>query len=259
MLHRSRERLVERRDEPHDSDIPTRAAMRTAALADDTFLAELHANTVVDAEAYYREMCTGGTSTWNLRDGHFFRVLEATQEYIGRARGRPCRTVVWAHNSHVSDARATEKGGRGETTLGTLCRERLPEGSTYSIGLSTFAGTVTAATHWDGIAERKRVRPALAESYESILHAVGVPRFLLPLTGAPLPVVDALAPARLQRAIGVIYRPQTERASHYYATHLCRQYDALIFIDETRAVEPLEQNPTWSGPPGADATWPTGE
>jgi erythromycin esterase-like protein len=161
---------------------------------------------------------------------------------------------VWAHNSHVGDARATEMVQRGEVNIGQLMRERHGH-DTVNVGFTTYAGSVTAASEWGGPAERKRVRPALPNSYEALLHATHMPAFLL----CPLATGDsgrALREPRLERAIGVIYQPQTERQSHWFGASAAQQYNALVHLDSTRAVEPLERTPTWelAEPP---ETYPT--
>ena len=150
---------------------------------------------------------------------------------------------MWEHNSHIGDARATEMTARGELNIGQLMRERHGH-DVVNVGFTTYTGTVTAASDWGGPPERKHVRPALPDSYEALLHATEVPAFLL----CPLAAGDAgraLREPRLERAIGVIYRPQTERQSHWFAANLSQQFDALIHIDHTRAVEPLEHTQTW--------------
>jgi len=209
---------------------------------DDQFAAEQNARVVANAEEYYRSMFHGRISTWNMRDTHMADTLDAVADHL-RKRGRAAKIVVWAHNSHLGDARATELGEAGELNLGQLCRERHPD-ETALIGFSTYTGTVTAAFNWDQPAERKRVRPGLRGSYEALFHATGLPAFILPL-GELGEVAGGLREARLQRAIGVIYRPQTERQSHYFRTELPRQFDVMIHIDETRALEPLERTPVW--------------
>ncbi len=151
------------------------------------------------------------------------------------------KVVVWAHNSHLGDARATQMGERGEWNLGQLARQRHGR-DVVLVGCTTYDGTVTAASNWDAPAERKIVRPALAESYEALFHEVGVERFLLPLRGEH---VEVLKEPRLERAIGVIYRPDTERASHYFPANLAAQFDAVLHFDRTRAVEPLERTAAW--------------
>ena len=224
--------------------------LRERATEDDDFFdAEQNARLVKNAEEYYRSMFRGRVSSWNLRDGHMFETLLEIAAHL-EGRGEAPKIVVWAHNSHLGDARATEMGDDGELNLGQLVREHYGS-ECASIGFSTYAGTVTAATDWDGPAETKRVRRALPESYEALFHDTGVPRLLV----MP-PEVDELRNPRLQRAIGVIYRPETERQSHYFHARLADQFDALIHIDETRALAPLE---TWSQhPEEAPETYPTG-
>jgi erythromycin esterase-like protein len=191
-------------------------------------------------------------SSWNLRDTHMAETLDALVRHLDRQLGH-ARVVVWEHNSHVGDARATELGGAGELNVGQLARTGWPDESVL-VGFTTDHGHVTAASEWGGIAERKRVRPALLDSYERLFHQVEHPRFLLPLGhGAP----PSLHEHRLERAIGVIYRPETERASHWFAARLPAQFDAVIHLDETSAVEPLERSSIWDeGEP--PETYPTG-
>jgi erythromycin esterase-like protein len=151
--------------------------------------------------------------------------------------------VVWAHNSHLGDARATDMGHAGELNVGQIVRDHFGT-SAVNIGFTTYTGTVTAASDWDAPAERKHVRPALAGSYEGLFHEAGVPRFMLPLRSDPV-LASELERPRLERAIGVIYLPHTERQSHYFHARLPQQFDFVIHIDETRAVEPLEQTARW--------------
>ena len=202
--------------------------------ADELFYAEQNARLVQNAEQYYRAMFQGRVSSWNLRDRHMAETLEALARHLDRP-GRPARIVVWAHNSHLGDARATEMGEGGELNVGQLVRQR-HGASAVLVGFTTYTGTVTAASEWDGPAERKGVRPALPGSWEAVFHAAGLPRFLLPLRGS-----REWDGARLERAIGVIYRPETERASHYFHARLSRQFDAVLHFDETEAVRPLER------------------
>jgi erythromycin esterase-like protein len=150
--------------------------------------------------------------------------------------------VVWAHNSHIGDARATERSRAGELNLGQLVRERVGEAAVL-VGFSTYTGTVTAASNWDEPAERKRVRPALRDSFEALFHELGGKNVLVEPAREPLQT--ALARPRLQRAIGVIYRPDTERHSHYYHVHLPAEFDVMLHYDVTRAVEPLERSGLW--------------
>ena len=212
------------------------------AAEDEAFFAERNAELVQNAEQYYRAMFQHGISTWNLRDRHMHDTLEALRAHLSR-HGGPAKIVVWAHNSHLGDARATEMGRRGELNLGQLVREHHGR-KAILVGFTTHHGFVTAASDWGATAERKAVRPALAGSYEALLHAAGVPRFLLRLDherGLP----DELLQPRLERAIGVIYLPASERASHYFRADLARQFDAVLHYDETRAVEPLERSSRW--------------
>ncbi|WP_424532881.1 erythromycin esterase family protein [Sphaerisporangium viridialbum] len=219
-------------------------ARRDGLLAEDElFYAEQNARVVRAAEEYYRTMFGGRVSSWNLRDRHMTETLEALADHLSRQRGRPAKIVVWAHNSHVGDARTTEAATRGEFTIGQLVRERHPDDCRL-IGFTTYTGTVTAADDWGGAAERKRVRAALADSIEELHHEAGQKEFLLSFGVAPR-TAEALRKARLERAIGVIYRPQTERQSHYFRARVSEQFDAVIHIDETRAVEPLERTAQW--------------
>jgi erythromycin esterase-like protein len=231
-------------------------AQRDGHLAEDEyFFAEQNARLAKNAEAYYRTMFRGRVESWNLRDTHMTDTLDALLAHLER-HGQHTRVVVWAHNSHLGDARATDLGAGGELNVGQLVRERYRD-KAFLLGFSTFSGTVTAATDWGAPAERMRVRPALEGSCEALFHATGIQRFLLPL-GAGAGAVEQLRADRLERAIGVIYRPQTERLSHYFHARLPEQFDVLIHIDSTRAVEPLEPAAGWVGgePP---ETFPTGQ
>jgi erythromycin esterase-like protein len=221
---------------------------------DEYFVAEQNARVVRSAEAYYRTMLGGRVESWNLRDRHMTDTLGDLVRFLG-APGGQARVVVWAHNSHLGDARATEMGEHGELNVGQLARERFAA-SVVSVGFSTYAGTVTAATEWDGPAHRRHVRPALAASYEHLFHQAGLERFLLPLR-TDLDLASALAHPRLERAIGVLYLPETERRSHYFHARLSDQFDYLMHIDETRAVEPLERTSEWEAGELAE-TFPSG-
>jgi erythromycin esterase-like protein len=207
--------------------------------ADEYFFAEQNARLVRNAENYYRAMFGGRVNSWNLRDTHMMETLEALIAHAGAASGG-AKAVVWAHNSHLGDARATDMGASGELNVGQLVRERFGERA-YSIGFTTHTGSVTAATNWDEPAQRRRVRPSLEGSYERLFHEVGLERYFLLLKNPELRKV--LETRRLERAIGVIYRPDTERMSHYFRANLPRQFDAVIHIDVTTALEPLER---WS-------------
>ena len=218
-------------------------ALRDGRLApDDLFYAEQNARLVRNAERYYRAMFGGRVASWNLRDRHMAETLEALLAFHEN-RGRREKVVLWAHNSHLGDARATDMGAGGELNVGQLVRQRYG-GDAVLVGFLTHSGTVTAASNWDEPAERKVVRPALGGSYEAMLHASGIPNMLIDLR-ARGPLVAALDEPRLERAIGVIYRPDTERQSHYFQARLPRQFDAVLYYDRTRAVEPLERTALW--------------
>jgi len=221
---------------------------------DEHFYAEQNARLVKNAEEYYRSMFRGRVSSWNLRDCHMADTLEALLRYFD-SRGQNTKVVVWEHNSHIGDARATEMGDDGEWNVGQLARERWGRDAVL-VGFTTHHGTVTAASDWDAPAERKRVRPALPGSFEALLHAVGIPRFLLPLRDNA-ELSRALDASRLERAIGVIYLPRSERVSHYFHARLPEQFDAVVHVDETRAVEPLEPTAQWHTGE-APETFPTG-
>lgn len=228
-------------------------ALRDGRIAeDDYFYAERNAELVKNAEQYYRTMYVGEVSSWNLRDGHMTETLEALVTHLGTRVTTP-KLVVWAHNSHLGDARATEMGHRGEWNVGQLMRER-HGADVVSVGFTTYDGTVTAASNWDAPAERKRVRPALRGSYEALFHDVGPQRFLITLDDDR---VASLREPREERAIGVIYRPETERTSHYFAAVLPAQFDVLIHLDHTRAVEPMERTAYWEAGE-APETFPSG-
>ncbi len=205
---------------------------------DALFHAEQNARLVMHAEAYYRAMFGSRVSSWNLRDRHMAETLDALDGHLSRRAGRPARIAVWAHNSHLGDARATEMGERGELNLAQLVRERHGAAAVL-LGFSTHHGTVTAASDWGDPAETKRVRPGLADSFEDLFHRAGGERFRLILRGNR-ELQQALAAPRLQRAIGVIYRPESERQSHYFQARLPRQFDAIVHLDETHAIVPLD-------------------
>lgn len=209
---------------------------------EELFNAEQNARVVKSAEAYYRTMFLAEVSSWNLRDRHMAESLERLVAHLERRPG-PVKIAVWAHNSHLGDARATAMGERGELNLGQLLRERYGR-AVVSVGFTTYAGTVTAASDWDQPAERKGVRPARHGSYEALFHALGLHRFLLPLTAGSA-AAQLLRAARTERAIGVIYRPDTELQCHYFQARLSDQFDAILHFDETRAVTPLERTSEW--------------
>ncbi|HSV36104.1 MAG TPA: erythromycin esterase family protein [Ramlibacter sp.] len=222
--------------------------------SDELFYAQQNARLVHNAEEYYRTMFRGRVSSWNLRDSHMVETVQALDRHLA-AGSHPPRIVLWAHNSHLGDASATEMGDQGEWNVGQLMRDRYG-GDAVLVGFSTHHGSVTAATEWDEPPQHKRVRQGLPGSWEDVFHRTGVEEFLLPLRGN-----DAWPPQmsarRLQRAIGVIYRPDTERQSHYFHTRLPEQFDAMVHLDRTHALEPLDKGPVWTTlePP---ETYPSG-
>lgn len=220
------------------------------SVEDADFLdAAANAKLVADAEAYYRVMYNSSEDSWNLRDTH----MADTLDLVLAAKGDEAKAVVWAHNSHLGDARATDMGRRrGELNLGQLCRERHGDAARL-VGFGTHTGTVAAASDWDGPMQVKRVLPSRPDSVERWCHDAGVPRFALDLRQPN--VAAALCEERLERFIGVIYRPETERWSHYAESVLPEQFDYWIWFDETSAVTPLDGD---GGGKGAEETWPFG-
>lgn len=213
---------------------------------DELFFAQQNARLARNAEEYYRSMFSGRDISWNLRDRHMAETLGSLSKHLSR-RDREARIVVWEHNSHIGDARATEMSRRGKLNVGELARRAYGHDAVL-VGFTTYAGTVSAASRWDQPVERKRVRPGIAGSVEEMFHATDDPAFLLPLRAASDAAVTLKRPV-LERAIGVIYRPETERLSHYFF--------AVIHFDQTQAVEPLDLTPTWEEGE-APETFPTG-
>ena len=201
---------------------------------DEFFTAEQNARVVKNAERYYRAMFSRRISSWNLRDRHMAETLDQLISHLGAS----AKIVVWAHNSHLGDARATEMSNQGELNVGQLVREKYGNTSVL-IGFTTYTGAVTAASNWDGPAEQKQVRPALSDSFEAMFHATHVPAFLTVLRGNRF-LSGILNQERLERAIGVVYLPHSERVSHYFHARLADQFDAVIHIDNTKALQPLE-------------------
>jgi erythromycin esterase-like protein len=220
---------------------------------DEYFYAEQNARLVKNAEEYYRSMFRGRASSWNLRDRHMAETLHALSAHLEQS-GQTGKIVVWAHNSHLGDARATEMGEQGEWNVGQLVRQKYDDAA-FLLGFTTYTGTVAAATNWDEPPQLKKVRPALENSYEQLFHETGLPQFYLNLRDDEASRI--LRQPRLERAIGVIYRPESERVSHYFNARLAVQFDAVIHFNETRAVEPLDKVSSWQheDPP---ETFPTG-
>ncbi len=218
------------------------------------FYAERNAALIKNAETYYRSLFfSSREESWNIRDTHMMETAQAILEHRGKYHKTP-KMIIWAHNSHVGNAQVTELAQHEELNLGQLMKEKYGDAAKL-IGFTTYSGTVSAASEWDSPVERKQVRPALKNSYEDLLHAVNIPQFFLPFTNKEL--AKALSQERLERAIGVIYRPETERSSHYFHAQLYPQFDAIIHLDQTTALEPLEKNPTWISGEFPE-TYPTG-
>ena len=194
-----------------------------------------NARLIANAERYYRTMYYGSRSSWNLRDTYMFETLQTLIEHYAPHN----KAIVWAHNSHVGDASATEMSSRGELNIGHLCRRAYGDG-VHIIGFGTDSGTVAAASEWDGPMQVMEVRPSAAASYERLFHDAGQPGFALALQGADRDLRTELSRPRLERAIGVIYRPETELASHYFQAVLPQQFDEYVWIDVTRAVDPIK-------------------
>jgi erythromycin esterase-like protein len=225
-----------------------------SAAADEFFYAEQNARLARNAELYYRTMFKGRVASWNIRDKHMAETLDELLAHL-KSRGQSPKIVVWAHNSHLGDARATEMSDDGEINLGQQVRQR-HGGNARLIGFSTHHGTVIAASDWGEPAQRMQVRPALEGSWESLFHETRLGRFFLPFTQGS-DAFTVLAKRRLERAIGVVYRPETERLSHYFNARLAHQFDAVIHFDGTTALQPLERR---QPPVGAEIpeTFPSG-
>ncbi|WP_423820563.1 erythromycin esterase family protein [Salinisphaera sp. SPP-AMP-43] len=229
--------------------------IQALAADDERFVAERNAAVVRNAEIYYRAMFASRVKSWNLRDDHMADTLFALQQHL-RDQGRAGRIVVWAHNSHLGDARATSMGRGGEWNLGQRVRERIGPDHALLVGFTTYTGFVSAAHDWGGHVERMRVRPALKDSVEHLFYCTGLDRFCLPLTAQA--VGRDLREPMLERAIGVIYRPETERASHYFDAQIARQFDMVFHLDETEAVEPLYEAAHWHDDHELPETYPFG-
>jgi erythromycin esterase-like protein len=224
------------------------------AAEDEFFFAQQNATLVKNAEEYYRAMFAGRVSSWNLRDQHMFQTLQSLLEHLGRS-GAAAKVVVWAHNSHLGDARATEMARWGELNVGQLVRQHYGDDA-VSIGFTTYTGTVRAADNWGEAGRIMNVRPGIRKSYEDLFHGQKEQAFLVPIRGYSENAALLSSP-RLERAIGVIYRPETERTSHYFEARLADQFDAVIHIDETHALEPIDRGVELM-PEEAPETYPSG-
>jgi erythromycin esterase-like protein len=202
------------------------------------FSAYQNARVVKNGEAYYRLSYKGNFSTWNLRDSHMAETLEALSRFLDAAGGTKSKIAVWAHNTHQGDARMTEMGEAGELNVGHLMRQS-HDGDSVLVGFTTYSGEVIAASEWGEKGERMKVRPAISRSYSRLFHETGIPNFLLIFRGNEQ-LTQELARPRLERAIGVIYKPETERQSHYFDARISKQFDAVIHFDVTNAVKPLD-------------------
>lgn len=230
-----------------------RSGQEPSAIDDEQFLAERNAYVVLNAEHYYRAMFSAPVNTWNLRDAHMVNTILALHRHL-RSVGREGRIVIWAHNSHIGDARATGMGQRGEWNVGQLLRQHVGNGRALLVGFTTYTGHVTAARDWDLPAERRWVRPAHPDSYERMFYASRMDRFFLSVNPDVAAMIDG---PMLERAIGVIYHPENELASHYFPATLGLQFDAVFHMDETTAVEPLDVTRHWTRHEPPD-TWPSG-
>jgi erythromycin esterase-like protein len=206
--------------------------------ADAFFYGVQNARLVVHAEEYYRTMFQGQRLAWNIRDRHMAETLDQLVVHFGN-QGNPLKVVIWAHNAHLGDARATDMGLKGELSVGQLVRERYRQDA-FLIGFTTYTGTITAATNWEKPAQLQFLRPALPGSYEALFHETALPKFMLNMQ-ASTAAIKELKKRRLERRIGVVYSPETEHQSHYYSACLPQQFDVVIHLDETQGLEPLDR------------------
>ncbi len=209
---------------------------------DKLFYIEQNARLVKNAENYYRSMFGNRISSWNIRDDHMAETLYLLAKHISKSKYSKAKIVVWAHNSHIGDARATEQGKYyGEINLGQRVREKSGNRA-FLLGFMTNIGTVTAASDWDKPAERKNLKPGLKGSYENYFSHLAE-NFILNLNSN---ITRSVIPeAMLERAVGVVYKPQKELTSHYFEVNLSKQFDALIYLMETKALVPLETTALW--------------
>lgn len=203
---------------------------------EEFFIQEQNARLARNAIQYFRAVQSGYPSSWNLRDRHMMETLEALLAFLDQSTGRRTKAVVWAHNSHVGDARATQLSASGELNLGQLLRERHGPDVTL-VGMTTYHGTVIAAPEWGARPGVKDVRPAVPDSYEALFHRCRIPNFWLDVKD---PQVERLSLPRLERAIGAVYVQQAELENHYFSAELPKQFDVVVHLDETRALHPVD-------------------
>jgi erythromycin esterase-like protein len=215
------------------------------AASDELFYAQQNARVAKNAEHYYRSMFRGRDESWNVRDMHMAETLHTLREHLSRHKGAPAKIVVWAHNSHIGDARATEMGEHGQLNLGQLVRDRYGDGDSFLLGFTTHAGTVTAALDWESPARRMEMLTSRPDSFENLFHHTRHDRFAIPLRNNE-EAKALLRERRLERAIGVLYLADTELHSHYFHADITRQFDAVVHMDHTSAIQPLDHSTHWS-------------
>lgn len=222
---------------------------------DEFFSAMQNTRLIKNAEMYYRAMFSGKISSWNLRDQHMVETIGEIDKYVSKDLSSKAKIIIWAHNSHLGDARATQQSLSGELNVGQLMRQKYAS-EVFSLGFTTYDGYVTAAPEWGSSAERKSINPGLEGSYEKLFHQLGFERFLFIFKDNPQ-LREVLPNRGLERAIGVVYLPQSERNSHYFYANMANQFDAVIHIDTTEALKPLEK---YAPAPKEDApeTFPSG-
>ncbi|KAI0335983.1 hypothetical protein GY45DRAFT_1316007 [Cubamyces sp. BRFM 1775] len=242
---------------------------------EEQFVAEMNALVVKDAEEYYRTMMTEDVLSWNLRDEHFARTVASIAQFLAPSDSGPGRAkiVVWAHNSHIGDARATDMGRRrGEINIGQRCREIFGDDKVFNIGFLTNRGTVTASHNWDEPPYLQRMNPPIDNSLEAIFDKwadmdtfIVTHKIITDDKGKTKKIKvseelsDFLDRPRYQRFIGVIYRRLTEVPSHYSKCSAAKQFDCIAHVRESRGIEPLESENTWKGQKAeADLTFPFG-
>jgi erythromycin esterase-like protein len=218
-----------------------RQARRASPEAEEEYFnAFQNARVVRNAEGVYGAMYRSQAPAWNLREQHMAATLDDLMAHLN-GRGSQAKIAVWAHTSPVGDGRATEKKEDHLVNVGQIVREQ-HGGETVLIAFTTNRGTVTAASDWDRPPEIKQLRPAFSDSYEALFHNTQIARFMIAHRERET-VPEVLRRDKPERSIGAIYHsqiPEAERAAHYFTARLAGQFDAVLYFDETRAVEPLE-------------------